>query len=80
MTDPTATEPTKAPSLDPVHAGEDITGHEEWTFRLVMFLRAMAGLSVAKGLYHWAIVCGIGAPTPAGFEADPTSSGDRVLR
>src|SRR4030095_5108391 len=31
------------------------------------FLRAMAGLSMIKGLYHWAVVCGINAPTPGGF-------------
>jgi len=73
MNDPIAREPGKAPTLEPVHADEDIAGHEEWAFRLVMFLRAMAGVSLIKGLYHWAIVCGVGAPTPAGFEADPTS-------
>src|ERR1700709_1387750 len=29
-----------------------------WTRRLVFFLRIMAVLSVAKGLYHWAQVTG----------------------
>src|SRR5579872_6229197 len=29
-----------------------------WTRRLVLFLRVMAVLSVAKGLYHWAQVTG----------------------
>lgn len=31
-----------------------------WTRRLVVFLRVMAGVSLAKGLYHWAQVLGIG--------------------
>ena len=30
-----------------------------WTGRLVLFLRAMAVVSMLKGLYHWAAVCGI---------------------
>jgi hypothetical protein len=25
-----------------------------------------------KGLYHWAIVCGIAAPFPSGFDSYPT--------
>ncbi|GLH75750.1 hypothetical protein SSBR45G_06580 [Bradyrhizobium sp. SSBR45G] len=29
-----------------------------WTRRLVLFLRVMAMLSIAKGLYHWAQVTG----------------------
>ncbi|CAN5505439.1 hypothetical protein BH11PSE4_BH11PSE4_06570 [soil metagenome] len=29
-----------------------------WTRRLVLFLRVMAVLSVAKGLYHWAQITG----------------------
>ena len=29
----------------------------------------MAGVSLVKGLYHWAQVCGIGAPADAGFES-----------
>ena len=32
----------------------------------------MAGVSLIKGLYHWAIVCGIDAPSRAGFEAYST--------
>ena len=34
--------------------------HETRGPRLVLFLRVMAALSMAKGLYHWAVVCGIG--------------------
>jgi uncharacterized membrane protein (DUF2068 family) len=32
----------------------------------------MAAVSLIKGLYHWAIVCGIDAPSRAGFEAYST--------
>src|SRR5262245_32468427 len=32
----------------------------------------MAGVSMLKGLYHWAIVCGIDAPTAGGFADYPT--------
>ena len=46
--------------------------HEaRWTGRLVVFLRVMAVLSMAKGLYHWAIVCGFAGPAD-GFEYQPT--------
>jgi hypothetical protein len=39
-----------------------------WTGRLVLFLRVMACLSMLKGLYHWAAVCGI-IGEEGGFEA-----------
>jgi len=32
----------------------------------------MAALSLAKGLYHWAVVCGINAPSPSGFDSYST--------
>jgi hypothetical protein len=59
-------------SLDPVRF--DAGGHEEqqeniWTGRLVLFLRIMAALSLAKGLYHWGAVCGIGVSSENAFEA-----------
>jgi len=40
-----------------------------WTEYLVLFLRIMAGVSLIKGLYHWAQVCGIGASADGGFES-----------
>jgi hypothetical protein len=54
--------------LDPVreHDGEPTIG--VWTRRLVLFLRLMAGVSMLKGLYHWAEVCGIGFGQPEPFE------------
>jgi hypothetical protein len=57
-------------NLDPVLSDEPEVheAHEaRWTGRLVIFLRVMAVLSMAKGLYHWAIVAGISGP-PDGFE------------
>lgn len=47
------------PSLEPVHADDTEIVKDQWTRRLVAFLRVMAGLSLLKGLYHWAVVCGI---------------------
>ncbi len=44
-------------------------GGARWPYWLVVFLRVMAGLSLLKGLYHWAVVCGIGAPGQTGFES-----------
>ncbi len=58
--------------LEPVHADEGETDGTRWSQWLVLFLRVMAGLSLVKGLYHWAIVCGIGAPFPSGFDSYPT--------
>src|SRR6266581_868389 len=69
MSDPRAIRQQQAlDPVQPVSADGEVGGHLDlWARRLVMFLRAMAGLSMIKGLYHWAIVCGIDAPTPGGF-------------
>ncbi|HKA81645.1 MAG TPA: hypothetical protein VKD43_16520, partial [Xanthobacteraceae bacterium] len=58
--------------LDPVHADENEGESKRWAYWLVVFLRVMAGLSLLKGLYHWAIVVGIAAPFPSGFDSYPT--------
>jgi hypothetical protein len=42
-----------------------------WTRRLVIFLRLMAVLSVAKGLYHWAQVTGFVGGEDEAFENQP---------
>lgn len=55
-------------NLDPVHAGEDEAKAQRWTGYLILFLRVMAGVSLIKGLFHWAQVCGIGVPVDAGFD------------
>jgi hypothetical protein len=65
----TVNDPVRA--LEPVRADEPEIHEARWTGRLVIFLRVMAVLSMAKGLYHWAIVCGISGP-PEGFEYQPT--------
>jgi hypothetical protein len=56
-------------TLEPVQADEGETEGRRWSHRLVLFLRVMAGLSLAKGIYHWAIICGVGAPFPSGFDS-----------
>jgi hypothetical protein len=70
MIQPVVTEPT--PTLEPVHAGEEEGRKDRWALRLVIFLRVMAAGAFVKGLYHWAVVCGIDAPSSAGFEAYAT--------
>jgi len=67
MTDPSVNE--RPQTLDPVQAGQDEPRGERWASRLLIFLRLMAVVALVKGLYYWAIVCGIGAPSPAGFES-----------
>src|SRR3979411_3175315 len=42
-----------------------------WTRRLVFFLRIMAVVSVAKGLYHWAQVTGFIGGEEDAFETQP---------
>jgi hypothetical protein len=55
--------------LEPVHSGAGAASGEVWAARLVLFLRLMAAVALLKGLYYWAIVCGVGAPTPQGFDS-----------
>lgn len=58
--------------LEPVLADGQRRRGSGWTERLVLFLRFMAAVSMLKGLYHWAVVCGfvgsrdgfLGLPTP----------------
>jgi hypothetical protein len=68
MTDPRG---EQVQTLDPVHAGEDEQPKEQWPVRLVIFLRAMAGLALIKGLYHWAVICGLEV-NGQGFELQST--------
>ena len=42
-----------------------------WTNRLIWFLRAMAAVSMLKGLYHWAVIIGIGDGPGTTFETSP---------
>jgi len=67
MSDPAIDEQPQV--LEPVHSGGGEASGEIWAARLVLFLRVMAGLALLKGLYYWGIVCGVGAPTPQGFDS-----------
>lgn len=61
---------------DPMAAVESIgrrKGVGLWTGRLVWFLRAMATLSLLKGLYHWAVVVGFGEHAGSAFETSSTA-------
>lgn len=67
MNDPSiyeATDPIAAADIDERHAKS-----EGWAGRLVLFVRVIAALSMLKGLYHWAVICGFGAASGAGFDA-----------
>ena len=69
MSEPYATDPAR--TLEPVHAeAAEEAKQGRWTSRLVLFLRLMAALSMVKGLYHWALVCGL-IGVEGGFEAQP---------
>jgi hypothetical protein len=50
----------QAQELEPVHTEEERRRGQRWTPRLVVFLRVMAGLAMLKGLFHWAVLLGIG--------------------
>jgi Family of unknown function (DUF6163) len=66
MSDSSQRRPTRpSDMLEPVQAGKP---QGTWTEYLVLFLRVMAGVSLVNGLYHWAQICGIGAPADQGFE------------
>ena len=67
MSDPAVNEQPQV--LEPVHAGQGEVRGDIWATRLVLFLRVMAAVALVKGLYYWAIVCGVGAPSPQGFDS-----------
>ncbi len=66
MMEPLATDDVR--SLEPVHEHDGDASVGGWTRRLVLFLRVMAGVSMLKGLYHWAQVCGVGVEPSQQFE------------
>ena len=67
MSDPAIDEHPR--NLEPVHAGRGEASGEVWATRLVLFLRVMAAVALVEGLYYWALVCGVGAPSPQGFDS-----------
>jgi hypothetical protein len=61
---------------DPMNALDHPAASEpegRWTGRFMLFLRVMAGLSLFKGLYHWALVVGIGQGPFSAFEINSTA-------
>ena len=68
MSEPAAPE---AKELAPVVADAADKPANPWTQRLVLFLRAMAFLSMLNGLRYWGQVCGFAFVPEGGFEAQP---------
>lgn len=67
MSDQSRRQPTRPSDIiEPVAAKGAARG--TWTDYLVLFLRIMAVLSLAKGLYHWSQVCGIGVAPDRTFQ------------
>ena len=63
---------------DPINALErSEVGEPEgrWTTRFMLFLRIMAGVSLVKGLYHWALVIGVVRLAAIRGESDKVTSG-----
>jgi hypothetical protein len=59
MSDTSTRDPSRDALTAATLASERIEPDENvWTRRLVLFLRVMAVLAIAKGLYHWAQVTG----------------------
>ena len=56
-------------SVDAISSERIESGDNVWTGRLVIFLRIMAVVSVAKGLYHWAQVTGFVGGEEDAFES-----------
>lgn len=57
---------------DPLRAIEQTSTHvseSPWVGWLIIYVRMLAVISLAKGLYHWARVCGIGDGPDSTFEA-----------
>src|SRR6201994_2406292 len=55
-------------SVEAISSERIESGDNVWTRRLVFFLRIMAVVSVAKGLYHWAQVTGFIGGEDEAFE------------
>lgn len=58
------------PSLEPVHGDDGKKEQGRWTRWLIWFLRAMAVVSMLKGLYHWSVVLGIGEGPDSRFSTE----------
>ena len=62
-----------AMSVDAISSARIQPDENVWTRRLVLFLRIMAVLSVAKGLYHWAQVTGFVGGENEAFDNQTTA-------
>ena len=60
-------------SVAAIASGRVESGDTAWTGRLVLFLRAMAIISMVKGLYHWAQVTGFIGGEEGAFENQTTA-------
>jgi hypothetical protein len=80
MSDPAVTAPLPEPEREPDVAAlapvQAVTDEEKakdqgrWTRWLIWFLRAMAVVSMLKGLYHWSVVLGIGEGPDSRFSTE----------
>ena len=57
-----------AMSVAAISSTREISEENVWTRRLVLFLRIMAVISMAQGLYHWAQVTGFVGTEDEAFE------------
>jgi hypothetical protein len=57
-------------ALDRSEAGD---AEDHWTVWFMRFLRIMAGVSLVKGLYHWALIVGVGQGPFSAFEVNSTA-------
>lgn len=62
------TEPLRA--IEHTPAAETST---YWTRWLILYVRVLAVISLAKGLYHWAMLCGVGDGVNSTFELSPVA-------
>ena len=68
MSDHLERRPTRPSDLlEPVRVAKG-GNRGSWTEYLVLFLRIMAVVSLIKGLYHWAQICGLGGSADGGFQ------------
>jgi Family of unknown function (DUF6163) len=61
---------------DPLHALDPQAAADSeapWTRWLILYVRALAVLSMLKGLYHWSLVVGVGDGADSTFELAPMS-------
>ena len=57
-------------ALDQPDAAET---EEQWTVWFMRFLRVMAVVSLIKGVYHWALIVGVGQGPFSAFEVNSTA-------